>query len=52
MNLLLVFCPDCAEPHNEPAEAHLGIEIRCSDCLLMLEIEFWRYELAGIDEAA
>ena len=48
----LVICPDCAEAHSEPAEAHLGIAIRCADCLMLFEIELLHYEPVGIDEAA
>ncbi len=47
----LVICPDCAAPHREPVEAHLGIAIRCADCLLLLEIDAFFYESA-VDEAA
>ena len=31
-------CPDCAHQHDEPAEAVLGIRVRCLDCQIEIDL--------------
>jgi DNA-directed RNA polymerase subunit RPC12/RpoP len=31
-------CPDCGAEHDEPAEATLGISVRCLDCHIEIEL--------------
>lgn len=34
----IYLCPDCHTEHTEPAEARLGHLVRCTSCLLLLEL--------------
>lgn len=34
----IYLCPDCHSEHTEPAEARLGHLVRCTSCLLLLEL--------------
>ena len=33
-------CPDCGAPHADPAEAGLGLGVRCLDCQLEVDLVF------------
>ena len=34
----IYLCPDCRAQHSEPAEAVLGHLVRCTSCLMLLEL--------------
>ena len=34
----LCVCPDCGYEHNEPAEARLGLRVRCLDCQIEVDL--------------
>jgi hypothetical protein len=31
-------CPDCGHEHEDPAQAVLGIRVRCLDCQIEIDI--------------
>jgi predicted RNA-binding Zn-ribbon protein involved in translation (DUF1610 family) len=31
-------CPDCGDEHDQPAEAQLGVRVRCMDCQLEVDL--------------
>ena len=33
-------CPDCGAPHADPADAGLGLRIRCLDCQIEVDLAF------------
>ncbi|HTW82523.1 MAG TPA: hypothetical protein VMD91_00490 [Candidatus Sulfotelmatobacter sp.] len=31
-------CPDCGADHDQPAEAGLGLRVRCLDCQIEIDL--------------
>jgi len=44
-------CPDCGADHVEPAEAVLGLVIRCLDCQIEVDLAL-EIRLAPLERAA
>lgn len=42
-------CVDCGQDHDEPGEAVLGLQVRCLDCQIEVDLAL---EMAAAEDAA